>query len=45
MLNSSLNIKQVALLVGYEDPLYFSRLFTKVTGLSPSSFIKKNGMQ
>lgn len=42
MQNSSLNIKQVASLVGYEDPLYFSRLFTKFTGQSPTSFIKKN---
>jgi two-component system, response regulator YesN len=33
-----LEIKQVAIAVGYEDPLYFSRLFKKETGLNPSAF-------
>ena len=33
-----LEIKQVAAAVGYEDPLYFSRLFKKETGLNPSAF-------
>ncbi len=33
-----LEIKQVAGAVGYEDPLYFSRLFKKETGLNPSAF-------
>ena len=33
-----LEIKQVAAAVGYEDALYFSRLFKKETGRSPSEF-------
>ncbi len=33
-----LEIKQIAALVGYDDALYFSRLFKKETGMSPSSF-------
>jgi YesN/AraC family two-component response regulator len=33
-----IEIKQVAAAVGYEDPLYFSRLFKKETGLNPSAF-------
>ena len=30
------NIKEVAKLVGYEDPLYFSKAFKKYYGFSPS---------
>ena len=33
-----LEIKQVAAAVGYDDALYFSRLFKKETGLNPSAF-------
>lgn len=33
---SSLPIKQIALGLGYDDPLYFSRAFAKFYGLSPS---------
>jgi two-component system response regulator YesN len=32
------SIKNVSLACGYPDPNYFSRLFKKVTGLTPSSF-------
>jgi AraC-like DNA-binding protein len=34
-------IKEAAQAVGIDDPLYFSTLFKKHTGLSPSQFIKK----
>jgi Response regulator containing CheY-like receiver domain and AraC-type DNA-binding domain len=34
----NLEIKQVASAVGYEDPLYFSRLFKRETGLAPTAF-------
>jgi two-component system response regulator YesN len=32
------SIKQVSISCGYPDPNYFSRLFKKVTGLTPSAF-------
>ena len=32
------NITEIAELVGYDNPLYFSRLFRKQTGMSPSDF-------
>lgn len=38
---SSLSIKEVSDIVGYENPLYFSRVFKNVIGVSPS-FYKKN---
>ena len=31
-------IKQVSVACGYPDPNYFSRLFKKATGLTPSAF-------
>lgn len=37
-----LNIKEVANFVGYEDPLYFSKVFKKETGLSPKQFMQRN---
>ena len=32
---SNKNITEIADSVGYDNPLYFSRLFTKYTGMSP----------
>lgn len=39
---SSLPVSAVAASVGYDDSLYFSRVFKKITGVSPSSYIKKS---
>lgn len=39
--NQKLSIKTVSKLIGYEDPFYFSKLFKKHYGLSPSLFAKK----
>ena len=36
------NISEIADLVGYDDPLYFSRLFRKQFGCSPSQFRKRD---
>lgn len=33
-----LSVSQVAYTLGYSDPAYFSRVFSRATGLSPSSF-------
>ena len=34
------SINEIARIVGYDNPLYFSRLFHKQKGLSPSQFRK-----
>lgn len=41
LLHSSLyNVSEVSNIVGYENPLYFSRIFKKAKGLSPSEYRK-----
>jgi len=35
------NITEISNLVGYENPLYFSRFFRKQCGMSPSQFRKQ----
>jgi transcriptional regulator GlxA family with amidase domain len=37
---SAFNIAQIALKCGYDDPLYFSRIFQKTTGMSASAYRK-----
>ena len=41
---TDLSIVQVALAVGYEDPLYFSSLFHRKMGTSPSQYRIKFAM-
>lgn len=36
--NRNYNVAQIASAVGYDNPLYFSRLFKKHTGLSPTEY-------
>ena len=36
------SVKEVASLVGFEDANYFSRIFKKKYGVSPSAFSKKS---
>ncbi|CAL1519304.1 AraC family transcriptional regulator [Chitinophaga sp. MM2321] len=36
-----LRIKEIAALLGIEDPYYFSRMFTKVMGMSPNQYREK----
>ncbi len=38
LLFSDLRIKEIAFRLGIEDPYYFSRLFTKVMGMSPNEY-------
>jgi AraC-like DNA-binding protein len=35
---TSLNVKEIANSVGYEDPLYFSRVFKAVVELTPTQY-------
>ena len=41
--NTNYSINQIASVVGYDNPLYFSRLFKKHTGMSPREY-KKSAM-
>jgi two-component system response regulator YesN len=38
MADPTLSIKEISRLVGIENPLYFSRLFRKHTGIPPTKF-------
>lgn len=38
---SSLHVWEVASIVGYENPLYFSRVFSSVVGIPPSEYKKR----
>jgi AraC-like DNA-binding protein/mannose-6-phosphate isomerase-like protein (cupin superfamily) len=42
MADPALSIKEISRLVGIENPLYFSRLFRKHTGISPMKFRRKH---
>lgn len=41
LMNSNMNISEVGDRLGFGDPLYFSRVFKKVMGYSPSDYIKQ----
>lgn len=38
---SELKVNQISMLIGFEDPFYFSRIFTKTMGDSPSDYRRK----
>jgi two-component system response regulator YesN len=38
LVNSNLNLSEIARAVGYSDPRYFSKLFQKLAGTKPSAF-------
>jgi AraC-like DNA-binding protein len=38
LLNTSVSVREISSIVGYDDPLYFSRLFKKHTGMSPRQY-------
>ena len=40
--NTNLKINQIALMLGFNDPYYFSKFFTKATGMSPRDFRKNH---
>src|SRR5690606_32472307 len=39
--NTDMNISEIAYSVGYNDPKYFSRVFSKQYGESPSEYLQK----
>jgi len=39
---NNLSIKEIAAMVGFNDPYYFSRVFKKVTSLSPTQWAENN---
>ena len=43
--NSTKNIAEISNEVGYENALYFSRLFRKYTGMTPTEYRKKKGQK
>ena len=42
--NEHYNITEISNIIGYDNPLYFSRIFKKVKGISPSEY-RKNIIQ
>ena len=38
--NTQYNINEIAQIIGYDNPLYFSRVFQKTKGISPSEYRK-----
>ena len=38
------NIAEIAYKVGFNDPKYFTRCFTKMYSVSPSSYVDKNNL-
>lgn len=42
--DSTYNVTEIAEIVGYDNPLYFSRIFKKVKGISPSEYRKNINM-
>ncbi|NCD69661.1 AraC family transcriptional regulator [Mucilaginibacter agri] len=40
--HSGQSLKEIAIALGYDDYPYFSRLFTKITGMSPIAFRQQN---
>lgn len=39
--NTNYNVKEISYIVGYDNPLYFSRIFSKQKGVSPSEYRKQ----
>ena len=39
------NVAEISDIVGYENPLYFSRIFHKQKGVSPSGYRKQHCMR
>lgn len=38
---TDLKLQDIATAIGFEEPAYFSRLFTKIMGMTPSAYRKQ----
>ena len=45
LLSPTVPLKDVASSVGYQDEFYFSRVFKKLEGISPTIYVKQNGQR
>ena len=43
--NTSFPVQDIASLSGYDDPAYFTRIFKKMTGISPRDYRKKTAVK
>ncbi len=43
LVEGKLSVKEIAYRTGYNDPNYFSRIFKKYKGLSPTSYLSRKG--
>lgn len=41
LLNTDMSVSEISAMIGYDDPLYFSRLFKSFVGVSPKKFKKE----
>ena len=41
LISTNMKIKEIAHSLNYNDPYYFSRIFSKIIGLSPTEYRKK----
>nr|WP_290091768.1 helix-turn-helix transcriptional regulator [Parabacteroides goldsteinii] len=42
---TSLKVNEIAMKLGFEEAAYFSRIFTRVMGVSPSVYRKKESIK
>ncbi|GJM69096.1 hypothetical protein HMSSN036_13120 [Paenibacillus macerans] len=43
LLNTEMSIKEIGEALGYHDMFYFSRVFKRITGHSPSGYRNRGG--